>query len=155
MTADRPIVPVLNSFSKSTLVLAVAVISITTIGQFTSFKSEMSKESSGVALQSNLDEVITKPQSIIDASTKEIREQSLRVERAADKLHTSALHATEEEAPLSSGQETWASKLVYDFVMGEKIFRETAMSFQPITDKVHGGWSINENDLFVLYFTST
>lgn len=154
MTAEQPIVPVLNSFSKSTLVLAVAVISITTIGQFTSFKSEMSKESSGVALQSNLDEVITKPQSIIDASTKQIREQSLRV-RAADKLDTSALHATEEEAPLSSGQETWASKLVYDFVMSEKIFRETAMSFQPITDKVHGGWSINENDLFVLYFTST
>jgi hypothetical protein len=52
--------------------------------------------------------------------------------------------ASIEEAPLSSDQESWTSKLVYDFVMGEKIFLDTAMSFQPITDKVHGGWSMNE-----------
>lgn len=98
----------MNSVSKLSLVLAFAVVSILTIGQFgqvATFRKifdEPKGESGDGALQLNrgstndykneFNEVITSLQSIINASTKEIKEQSLRVERAVDKIDTNALN---------------------------------------------------------------
>ena len=96
----------MNSISKLTLILAFALISILTISQIASFPEFYDKtvngQSSDVALQQilesnniyqkELNEVITKLQSIISASTNEIGEQSLRMERIVDKLDTNALN---------------------------------------------------------------
>ena len=95
----------MNSLSKT---LAVAVVSIVIIGQFSLFwdggirDKLMKVESNVVALESNvvskneykheLDEVVAKLQSIISTSTSEVKEQALRVESAVGKLDTSALN---------------------------------------------------------------
>ena len=95
----------MNSLSKT---LAVAVVSIVIIGQFSLFwdggirDKLMKVESNVVALESNvvsknvyiheLDEVVAKLQSIISTLASDVKELALRVESAVGKLDTSALN---------------------------------------------------------------